>query len=76
MKVTYGNEPKKEEPKYPYFGEFVRDNGSYVVMFTKESTGIVVKSEDKYNPLFLFSDDWIEDIFNKLDNFSVTLSVP
>ena len=81
MKVTYGNEPKKiEEPTYPYFGVTHAEDGRFVVMFTSPRTGMVVQSENKEIPLYEYGCSgyvpWIESEFKKLENFSVTFSVP
>lgn len=77
MKVTYGKTPKKiEEPAYPYFGEFNNGKCVFVVMFTKKCTGIIVKSNDVDRPIHYYSSDFSEISFKKLDNFSVTFSVP
>ncbi len=77
MKVTYGNEPKKiEEPAYPYFGKVLNEDDCLVVMFTKPSTGMVVKDTSQTWELYHHAEDWSENLFTKLDNFSVTFSVP
>lgn len=78
MKVTYGNEPKKSEPIYPYFGEVRADDGinDFVVMFIKPQSGIVVKTDAPTVPMYKYSERWVESNFKRLDNFSVTFSVP
>lgn len=76
MKIEYGPEQKNEEKsKYPYFGEVVDEDGRMVVMFTGPSKGMVVmaNSESDYN-LYEFGEDWSEEIFIKLENFSVKFS--
>lgn len=76
MKVTYEEPPEIKESKYPYFGEILDDEGSLVVMFTKKDTGMVVKDTSKTWDLYHHAEDWAENLFTKLDNFSVTFSVP
>lgn len=80
MKVTYGkNVTKPTKPTYPYFGETHSEDGRFVVMFTSPRTGMVVQSENKERPLYEYGGDgdcWVESEFKKLDNFSVTFSVP
>lgn len=78
MKVFYGNEPKKEESKYPYFGLVKADDGinDFVVLFFKFRTGIVVKTDAPAVQMYKYSEMWCESDFQKLDKFSVTFSVP
>lgn len=77
MNVTYGDEPKKEESKYPYFGHYTNNSGiDFVVMFVAPETGMIVKTNSTNRPLYAFGEQWSEEYYVKLDNFSVTFSVP
>lgn len=75
MKIEYGPEQKNEEKsKYPYFGKFTDNEGSFVVLFSNSNTGMIVKSEMVCRPVYQHSCSWVEDKFIKLKNFSVKFS--
>lgn len=74
MKVTY--EEKPNQNTYPYFGRYNKCDIDFVVLFSKPTTGFVVKTNSTARPLYQYQDSWAEECFQKLDNFSVTFSVP
>lgn len=75
MKIEYGPEANKsEQSKYPYFGKFTDNDGSYIVLFSSSNTGMIVKSKMVGRPVYQHSHSWSENKFTKLENFSVKFS--
>jgi hypothetical protein len=51
---------------YPYLGEYKGVGGAFTVFFFKDSTGVILSSEDDANPVGTFDEEWDEDDFKRL----------
>jgi len=71
MKAVINEKETPVKPKYPYLGKFVSDVCEYIVLFSRENTGVVVfnKHSDEYS----FSSDFAEELFTPFTG-SITLS--
>lgn len=62
------NIPKKT---YPYFG---KSNNGTIVLFTRDSTGMVIDNPDGMYGKFEIATDWTEEIFKLIPNYSITIT--
>jgi hypothetical protein len=75
MKIVKNNvvevKPKKS---YPYFGR-AKNKGGVIILFTGQSRGMVVDpGTDTNHELFNIETDWVEDIFEQIPNYSITIT--